>query len=162
MIQLIRTKSDNQDFIDLVYLLDEYLAEKDGKEHSFYAQFNTIDALRQVVVAYLDKEPVACGALKEIDKDRMEIKRMFTKKAQRGKGIASQVLEELEKWAQELNYPTCVLETGKRQLEAVQFYLKNEYQVTPNYGQYMGIKNSICFQKNLTSKSFNANRFSEK
>lgn len=37
MIRIIRTDSDNQDFTELVRLLDADLAERDGNEHAFYA-----------------------------------------------------------------------------------------------------------------------------
>ena len=52
MIQLIRTTSDNQDFIGLVKLLDADLAIRDSEDHSFYAQFNKIDKIKYVVMAY--------------------------------------------------------------------------------------------------------------
>lgn len=149
MIQLTRTNSDNPDFIALVALLDAYLAVKDGDDHAFYAQFNKIDALKQVIVAYDGDVAVACGAIKEHGTGEIEVKRMFTKDSHRGKGIASQVLNELELWAKDLNYKKCVLETGKRQLEAVQLYLKNNYRIIPNYGQYIGVKDSVCFEKDL-------------
>lgn len=65
MINLIRTDSDNGDFRALVAELDKDLAVRDGAEHGFYAQFNKIDAIRHVVVAYLtDGTPVGCGAFK--------------------------------------------------------------------------------------------------
>jgi len=149
MIQLIRTNSNNPDFIDLVALLDAYLAVKDGEDHAFYAQYNKIDSINQVVVVYHNNEAVACGAIKKMDADRMEIKRMFTKNKQRGKGLASQILRELETWTKELRYKKCVLETGKRQVEAIQLYLKNNYQIIPNYGQYIGVKDSVCFEKSI-------------
>jgi len=57
----------------------------------------------------------------------------------------------LESWASELNFKYCVLETGKRQPEAIALYKKNGYQIIPNYGQYHGIENSICFQKTVSS-----------
>jgi hypothetical protein len=55
----------------------------------------------------------------------------------------------LEAWAKELQYKKIVLETGKRQVDAVQLYLKNGYQIIPNYGQYVGVENSVCFEKVL-------------
>ena len=79
----------------------------------------------------------------------MEVKRMYTLPEYRGKGLAAMVLSDLEKWASELAYKRCVLETGKRQPEAIKLYEKNGYQVTPNYGQYIGIENSVCFEKPL-------------
>lgn len=149
MITLTRTDSSNTDFIALVKLLDAYLAEKDGREHDFYNQFNTIVMLKNVVVGYENGVPVACGAIKEFEKDAMEVKRMFTKPEVRGKGLASRVLSELEEWASELGYKKCVLETGKRQVEAVALYKKQGYSFIPNYGQYIGIENSVCFKKNV-------------
>ena len=79
----------------------------------------------------------------------MEIKRMYTSPESRGKGIASSVLSELEGWASELSYEKCILETGKKQPEAIGLYEKNGYKTIPNYGQYAGIENSLCFEKHL-------------
>lgn len=147
MIKLVRTNSENSDFIDLVKQLDAYLKITDGDEHDFYNQFNSIDKLNHTVVAYIENQPVGCGAFKEFDKTSVEVKRMFTSSEARGKGIATLILKELEDWAAELNYSSCVLETGIRQVEAVQFYKKNLYNIIPNYGQYIGVENSLCFEK---------------
>jgi putative acetyltransferase len=149
MISLLRTNSDDQDFIELVKSLDAELAERDGKDHPFYAQFNKIDKIKFVVVAYENGKPVACGAIKEFSPEIMEVKRMFTSPESRGKGIAGEILGELEMWASELSYKKCILETGKKQPEAIRLYEKNGYRIIPNYGQYAGIENSVCFEKNL-------------
>jgi putative acetyltransferase len=93
--------------------------------------------------------PVSCGAIKEFDTETMEIKRMFTLESHRGKGIGKQVLTELESWALEMGYSKCVLETGKRLPDAVRLYQKNGYRQIPNYGQYIQMENSICFEKKL-------------
>lgn len=151
-ISIIRTDSGNQDFINLVKELDAYLKITDGDEHDFYNQFNSISVLKHVVVCYFNDEPVGCGSFKELSKSSVEIKRMYTKESARGKGIATTILNELEYWAQELKYTSTVLETGIRQVEAVQFYTKNLYKVTPNYGQYVGVENSLCFEKLLQNE----------
>ena len=149
MIHLLRTDSKHPDFIELVRRLDADLAERDGDDHAFYHQFNAIDHLNQVVVTYVDDTPLGCGAIKAFDNTSMEVKRMYTLPESRGKGIATLILAELEQWASELNFTHCVLETGKRQPEAIALYTKNGYEVTPNYGQYIGVKNSVCFKKQL-------------
>lgn len=149
MITILRTNSDNPDFVELVRHLDAELAERDGKEHSFYAQFNKIAMIRHVVVAYKDGQPVACGAIKEYESGTMEVKRMFTFPANRGMGIAASLLAELEAWAAEMNYSRCILETGKKQPEAIRLYEKSGYKRIPNYGQYAGVENSLCFEKYL-------------
>ena len=149
MTQLLRTDSTHADFVELVRHLDADLRIRDGEDHAFYNQFNKIDQIRHVVVAYLDGQAVGCGAIKEYAPGRAEVKRMYVAPAYRGRGIASQVLAELERWARELSYATCLLETGVNQPEAVGLYGKNGYQVIPNYGQYAGVTTSICFEKDL-------------
>ncbi len=147
MITLVRTNSTNKDFIKLVKDLDSFLAVTDGEDHAFYNQFNQLDTIKHVLVIYSNKIPVACGAIKQFDTTTVEIKRMFTSQQARGKGLASKVLLELEKWASELNYKRCVLETGIRQIEAIGLYKKNMYVIIENYGQYAGIEESLCFEK---------------
>jgi GNAT superfamily N-acetyltransferase len=148
-MNIVRTNSENEDFIKLVKQLDAYLKITDGAEHDFYNQFNNIDVLKNVVVIYVDDLAVGCGAIKKFDETAVEVKRMFVSLDKRGLGIAQKILTELEVWAKELGFKSCVLETGKRQVEAVKFYNKCNYKVIPNYGQYKEMENSICFKKNL-------------
>jgi len=147
MANLLRTDSDNEDFRELVALLDADLQIRDGAEHSFYAQFNKIDKIRHVVVAYEDKKAVGCGAFKKYSADAAEIKRMFVRPENRGRGIAGQILTELESWAKELNYSKCILETGVKQPEAIRLYQKSDYEIIPSYGQYLNVENSVCMRK---------------
>lgn len=149
MLTLLRADSDNLDFIELVKQLDAVLAQIDGEEHSFYNQYNKIDTIKHAVVAYNDGKPVGCGAIKEFAAGIMEVKRMYTAPQSRGKGIATEILKELEVWATKMGYEKCVLETGIRQPDAIILYKKNGYQIIPNYGQYAGVENSLCFEKKL-------------
>ena len=86
MIQLIRTDSDNENFIELVRLLDDELAKRDGDDHSFYAQFNNIDVIKHALVAFDDGIPVGIGAIKRFDDTTMEVKRMYTLPESKRKG----------------------------------------------------------------------------
>lgn len=149
MFTVKRTDSDNKDFIELVKHLDAELAERDGGDHSFYSQFNKINKIKYAIVGYDNDSPVSCGAIKEFAPLIMEVKRMYTLPSERGKGLAGILLEELEKWASELGYEKCVLETGKRQPEAIRLYERSGYHRTPNYGQYIGVENSLCFEKRV-------------
>jgi putative acetyltransferase len=152
MVKLLRTNSENADFRALVHELDADLAERDGRDHSFYDQFNKIDAIKHSIVAYLDNKPVGCGAIKQYEPGTMEIKRMFTLSQERGKGIASSILSGLEGWAKEMAYNKCILETGKKQPEAINLYQKKGYKIIKNYGQYKNIENSVCMEKHLRIK----------
>lgn len=149
MVECKRTNATDLHFQQLVAALDKDLAVRDGEEHDFYHQFNAIASIKYAVVAYMNSEPVGCGAIKEFSADAVEVKRMYVKESCRGKGIAAFVLKELETWAVELGYSKTVLETGKKQPEAIGLYSKHGYVKTPNYGQYAGIENSVCFEKLL-------------
>jgi putative acetyltransferase len=147
MIHCIRVNSENERFRNLVRELDADLSIRDGEDHSFYDQFNKIDFIKYAIVAFDNEMAVGCGAIKEYSKDTMEVKRMYVLVNRRGQGIASKILNELENWAIELNYKKCILETGKKQPEAIELYKKSGYQVIPNFGQYKNVENSICFEK---------------
>jgi GNAT superfamily N-acetyltransferase len=153
MLHITRTTSENPDFRELVQLLDQDLSARDGAEHAFYAQFNTLNKIQHAVVAYYGNEPVGCGAFKEFSQKLVEIKRMFVRPEFRGQGVAPAVLAELERWAQELSYVGYVLETGKKQPEAIRLYQKSGYKLIPNYGQYVGVENSVCMQKETSLSS---------
>lgn len=149
MILFKRTNSENPDFINLVKLLDQDVAQRDGEEHAFYDQFNKIDSLKNAIVLFENNKVISCGAFKSLDTEHVEIKRMYTHIEARGKGFASKLLAELEIWALELGYKKSRLETGIRQPEAIALYEKNGYTLIPNYGQYQGVENSRCFEKQL-------------
>ena len=149
MLRIEKTGAENPDFIQLVKQLDADLAERDGKEHLFYDQYNRIDGIKYVVVAYEMENPVGCGAIKAYGPDTMEIKRMFVVPQSRRQGVAGNILSALENWAATLSFERCILETGKNQPEAIALYLKSGYNVISNYGQYANVENSICFEKKV-------------
>jgi putative acetyltransferase len=149
VITLRRTDSSDMDFRMLVSMLDEELSQRDGDEYPFYAQFNKLDTIRHVLVAYVDQYPVGCGAFRTYQNTLAEIKRMYVRTSHRGQGIASLLLAGLEQWALESNFRSTILETGYNQPEAIALYRKSGYIQCPNYGPYAGVSNSICFSKDL-------------
>ncbi|MFH6957278.1 GNAT family N-acetyltransferase [Flavobacterium aquidurense] len=149
MTSLKRTNSDDIDFKNLVVLLDRDLKIRDGEDHTFYNQFNKTNAIKHVIVFYENNSAVGCGAFREKENDTVEIKRMFVHPDYRKKGIASALLSALEIWAAEENYNYTILETGKKQPEAINLYQKQGYSVIPNYPPYENMDNSVCMKKAL-------------
>ena len=150
MLNIRKRATTHKDVISLIEKLDASLKTTDGEDHDFYNQFNSTDTIDHMLVAYKDDIPVGCGAIKHFDASRAEIKRMFVAQTFRGHGIAPKLLAQLEQWAKEKGYKKCILETGERQLAAVQLYQKSRYKrMHINYGQYKGIVQSICFEKQL-------------
>lgn len=144
-----RTEAKNKDFIDLVISLDAYLTIINGDEDSFFKNFNKVEDIQYVIVAYINNVPVGCGALKIFDADNLEVKRMFVDPKYRGRKIAQQIVAELELWAKELNYQFCILETSIEMEPAVCLYKSVGYIEMPKYGQYKEVETSICFKKEL-------------
>ncbi len=147
MKKIIRTDNKNVDFNKLIIELDAYLKVTDGENHEFYNQFNGLDNIKNVVIAYQDNQAIGCGAFKKLDDETIEIKRMYVNFAHRGSGTAQAILNSLELWASEKGFKKCILETGNRQVEAIKFYKKAGYKSIPNYGQYTHMEDSNCFEK---------------
>lgn len=149
MTEFVRTTSENTDFRNLVQALDEDLYLRNGEAQLQYRQYNQVDLIDHVVVVYFEEKPVGCGCFKKFDDKTVEMKRMFVLAEMRGKQLAAQMLQELEKWAVEEGNTAAVLETGYRQVEAIRLYTVAGYSLIANYGQYIGMKESICYRKEL-------------
>lgn len=147
--EFIRTNSENYDFRQLVIALDADLYQRNGEAQLQYRQYNQIDKIKNAIVVYVDEKPVGCGCFKRFDDETVEIKRMFVFPEMRGKQLAAKLLQDLEKWAVEEGYTKAVLETGLRQVEAIRLYTRAGYMLTENYGQYIGMEESICYGKEL-------------
>ena len=149
MIILKRTNSNDKDFLELTGLLDEDLRYIYGFNQDEFDQYNSIINVATVVIAYEKNTAVGCGCFKATENDTIELKRMFVKAMYRGKGIGIAILNELENWAFEIGYSSMVLETGTLQPVAIQLYIKQGYQITPNYSPYIGNELSVCMKKKL-------------
>lgn len=148
-MEIIRTNSSNSDFKALCRLLDNDLNKRYGKAQSTYDKHNIIEDIQTVIVGYIEKTPIAGGCFKAIDKNSIEIKRMYVKPAHRRNGFSIRILSALERWAKELGYASARLETGKGQPEAIGLYQKVGYEITENYGPYIGFENSVCMKKRI-------------
>ncbi|MFV0469995.1 MAG: GNAT family N-acetyltransferase [Dysgonomonas sp.] len=149
IIEFRRTNSENEDFRKLVIELEKHLTNADEKAHSECKQYNKLETIKHVVIAYLGETAIGCGAIREYDTDTIEVKRMFVSIAARRQSVGTKLLTELETWAKQLGFKKSILETGNMLPEAVRLYKRNNYVQIPNYGQYKGMEKSICFAKEL-------------
>jgi putative acetyltransferase len=144
-----RTSSIDPDFHSLVEILDKELWTRYPHDQAAYDKHNKIENNNTVVVVYDYKTPIGCGCFKKIDSDTVEIKRMFVKDDQRGKGISKMIMHELEVWAKELGFKRIILETGFKQPEAIGLYERSGYHQIENYGPYIGMTGSLCMEKKI-------------
>jgi GNAT superfamily N-acetyltransferase len=103
------------------------------------------------LVAYLDGQPVACGAWRSHghSADVAEVKRVFVRAQARRQGLAKQIMAALEDDARDRGRKRIVLETGTSQPEAMALYQALGYECIPNFGYYKDEPGARCFAKTL-------------
>ncbi|MBN2879892.1 MAG: GNAT family N-acetyltransferase [Clostridia bacterium] len=143
------TDGKDKDFIMMCARLDNALNELAGglENRQEYVEHNQLDDIKDAAVVYVDGTPIACGAFKQLDEETAEIKRVFVESNYRGKGVSRQLMAFLEDAARKKGYKKLVLETGRRMHVAVGFYRSIGYTERENYGPYIGMEKSICFEK---------------
>lgn len=148
-VELLKTNSKNTDFIELIKLLDKDLGARYGELQKQYDKYNKVDYINEVIIIYKDKIPVACGAFKKYNNNSAEIKRIFVRKENRHEGLAKFLMSKLEEWAKNEGYKFTILETGKKQHEAINLYKNLGYDLIENYAPYVDNTNSVCMKKPL-------------
>lgn len=148
-VRIVKTTSENPDFVNLIAALDKSLWERYPELKADYWGNNILEINPNVVILYLEEKAVGCGCFKKYDKNTIEIKRMFVSPEVRGMGLAQTILIELESWASGLGYSFSVLETLYKQREAIALYQKTGYAIFENYEPYLGLENSICMRKQI-------------
>jgi GNAT superfamily N-acetyltransferase len=90
---------------------------------------------------------VGCGAVRRIDTQTGELKRMYVAPQERGRGVGRAILSALEAEARKLHLIRLVLETGVRQSEAQVLYQRAGFSRTAPFGEYLDSPLSICMAK---------------
>jgi GNAT superfamily N-acetyltransferase len=122
---------------------------EEGANHFRLDRDEVAEGRGAFLVAYFNGEPVACGAIRRIDADTGEIKRMYVEPRLRGRGVGRQMLTRLESEGRRLGMKRIVLETGQRQPEALALYAGAGFVPVPPFGEYIGSPLSVCMGKAL-------------
>lgn len=101
------------------------------------------------VVAYAGDAPVGCGAVRGLDANTAELKRMYVVPEARRLGVGRALLAALEERARALGRTRLVLETGVRQPEALALYRRAGFVETAPFGEYLESSLSVCMEKAL-------------
>lgn len=103
----------------------------------------------QFVIVWRNEQAIGCGAIRPIDANVTEIKRMYVHPSARGHGISRKILAKLEALAQDAGFSKTRLETGINQPEAIKLYETSGYTQIPCYGIYAQNPDSLCYEKEL-------------
>jgi len=110
----------------------------------------TADDIAVFYVAFDGARAIATGALRTIDAQHGEVKRMYVDPDYRGAGVSTLMLRTLEDDARARGWTRLLLETGDTMLPAQRFYAREGYRPIPLFGPYVGSDLSLCFGKALT------------
>ncbi len=149
MIRIQQADPTQAEVAVLINQLDEY------QESMYPPESNHLDSLDELsktnvhfLAAYIDSKICGIGAVKVLD-DYGEIKRLYVPEKFRGKGIAEDIVKELENCLIKRSIFTARLETGVRQLEAIGLYKKLGYSKIAPFGNYTEDPLSVFMEKNI-------------
>jgi len=147
---------DSTDARRLITALDEHLAGRYSPDQRFGPNLKPEHVgagIGTFVVARTDGRAIGCGALRKLDDMSAEVKRMYVEPELRGRGVAKEILEHLEKSARDLGVKRLVLETGIHQTEAIGLYRQAGFIAIDCFGEYAGSPTSICFEKRIKASN---------
>ena len=148
-MQLLRTSNQDEQFVALTRQLDDELRQRYGELQDLYTPHNRLDCIDTALLGVVEGQAEACGCFKWLDGQRAEVNRMFVHPQWRRRGYSEQLLRALESWALELGAQQLLLETGRRQPEAIALYQKLGFTPIDGYGPYVSLGNSLCMAKSL-------------
>ncbi len=121
-----------------------------GSTHFHLDPEEVADGRGAFLVVYREGTPVGCGALRLLDTEMAELKRMYVSPTLRGRGLGRRLLAALEAEARALGIRRLVLETGVRQAAALALYRATGLYPIPLFGEYrLSPETRVCLGKEL-------------
>jgi len=121
-----------------------------GANHFHLDPEEVADGRGTFLVVYRGGTPVGCGALRLLDAETAELKRMYVSPIVRGSGLGRRLVAALEAEARALGVRRLVLETGVRQAAALALYRATGFHPIPLFGEYcLSPETSVCLGKDL-------------
>ncbi len=105
-------------------------------------------------LALLGGAAVGCGGV-ALFSEFAEVKRMYVRKAARGRGVGQAILARIEAEARGAGLSLLRLETGERQMVAVRLYTRAGFRTCPAFGAYalmapQSVARSVFLKKRIT------------
>lgn len=101
-----------------------------------------------LLIALEDNEPLGCIALRKIDEETCEMKRLFVKPEYRNMRLGKRLVEEIIKEGKQIGYKSIKLDTLKSMESAVKLYKSFGFKETESY-IYNPIKDAIYMELKL-------------
>lgn len=149
-LTIARERPDRPDVVRLIEALDAHATALYPPESNHLLD---IAALCEPAVAFLvvraEGEAVGCGAVLRDPRGWGEVKRMYVRPEQRGRGIGKHVLAELEAIARTGGLSLMRLETGIHNTEALALYRRTGFVERDAFGDYAPDPLSVFMEKRV-------------
>lgn len=151
-VVISRERPDSTDARALIAELDASLAPNypSASRHGY-----SVDKLIAQNVAFfvvrVDSHPAGCGGVQLFGTTYAELKRMYVRPPFRGLGLAKQLLDHLQAYAQAQEITVLRLETGIYQHEAIALYEKFGFHQIAPFGEYKPDPLSRCYEKRIAN-----------
>jgi putative acetyltransferase len=147
-----RERPDQPDVVALIEALDAYANALYPPESNHLLD---IAALCDPAVTFLvvrdGSTAVGCGAVLRDPRGWGEVKRMYVRPDQRGRGIGSRVLAAIEEIACRDDVPLLRLETGIHNTEALALYRRKGFVDCAPFGDYAPDPLSVFMEKRVNT-----------
>jgi GNAT superfamily N-acetyltransferase len=134
--ELRRVQADDPSVLPLAKALRDEVEGRGAHNGAARPDTSLAEAIKwdsDTLVAYVGQDAVGMGALRLVDRDVAEIKRMYVMPDYRGAGVAGRILEELEQCARGHGLRAIRLDTNARLTEANAMYKAAGYREIPDY-----------------------------
>ncbi len=135
--------------LSLAEQLDAFFYARYGEATLKYSWYHDMSKLACAAVAYLEDKPIGCCCWKPMDAATAEIKRMFVQPECRRRGVAMQLIAQIEAHAAASGCHRAVLETGADMDGAIAAYERMGYQRCTGFGDFVNDTGVVCMEKEI-------------
>jgi putative acetyltransferase len=144
-------RPDQPDVMRLIAALDAYANALYPPESNHLLDIASLCAPAVTFLVVRDgTEAVGCGAVLRDPRGWGEVKRMYVRPDQRGRGVGRRVLAEIEAIARAARLPLLRLETGIHNTKALALYRRAAFVECGPFGDYAPDPLSVFMEKRVT------------
>jgi putative acetyltransferase len=144
-------RPDQPEVMRLIEALDAYANALYPPESNHLLDIASLCAPAVTFLVVRDgTEAVGCGAILSDARGWGEVKRMYVRPDQRGRGVGKRVLAEIEQIARRAGLPLLRLETGIHNTEALALYRRAGFVECGPFGDYAADPLSVFMEKRVT------------
>ena len=143
---------DQPDVIRLIEALDAYANALYPPESNHLLDISALSDPAVIFLVVRDgNEAVGCGAVLRDPRGFGEVKRMYVRPDQRGRGIGRRVLAAIEAIARDGRLPMLRLETGIHNAEALALYRRSGFTECAPFADYAPDPLSVFMEKRVNT-----------